>query len=121
MEDNKYQRLVDDAKRYARMHLNLLRLEVLDKTSRVLSLFLLIILAMFTVLAAFAFFALAVAAALAPTLGTVASLCIVGGALLVVLLIIFLLRKQLIINPIVTVLSKIMFHTENADDHDEKE
>ncbi len=121
MEDNKYQRLVDDAKRYARMHLNLLRLEVLDKTSRVLSLFLLIILAMFTVLAAFAFFALAVAAALASTLGTVVSLCIVGGALLVVLLIIFLLRKQLIINPIVAVLSKIMFHTENADDHDEKE
>lgn len=119
-KDNKYQRLIDDSKEYARMRCDLVRLEVLEKTSRVLSLFLLIILGLFLVLAACTYFALAVAAALQPALGAVAALCIVGGVFLLVLLALFLFRKQIIVNPIVSQLSEIMFHDQTASDHEEE-
>lgn len=119
-KDDKYQRLINDGKEYARMRYDLLRLEILEKTSRVLTLFLLIILGLFLVLAACTYFALAVAAALQPALGAVAALCIVGGVFLLVLLIVFLFRKQLIINPIISQLSEIMFHDQTPSDHDEK-
>lgn len=120
-KENKYQRLIDDGKEYARMRYDLLRLEVLEKTSRVLALFLLIILGLFLVLAAFTYFALAVAAALQPTLGAVAALCIVGGVFLLILLTLFLFRKQIVVNPIVAQLSDIMFHEQTTSDHEQDE
>ncbi len=119
--ENKYQRLINDSKEYARMRYDLLRLEVLEKTSRVLALFLLIILGLFLVLAAFTYFALAVAAALQPTLGAVAALCIVGGVFLLILLVLFLFRKQIVVNPIVAQLSEIMFHEQTESSHEEDE
>ncbi len=119
--ENKYQRLINDSKEYARMRYDLLRLEVLEKTSRVLALFLLIILGLFLVLAAFTYFALAVAAALQPTLGAVAALCIVGGVFLLILLVLFLFRKQIVVNPIVAQLSEIMFHGQTESSHEEDE
>ncbi len=119
--ENKYQRLINDSKEYARMRYDLLRLEVLEKTSRVLALFLLIILGLFLVLAAFTYFALAVAAALQPTLGAVAALCIVGGVFLLILIVLFLFRKQIVVNPIVAQLSDIMFHEQTESSHEENE
>lgn len=119
--ENKYQRLINDSKEYARMRYDLLRLEVLEKTSRVLALFLLIILGLFLVLAAFTYFALAVAAALQPTLGAVAALCIVGGVFLLILIVLFLFRKQIVLNPIVAQLSDIMFHEQTESSHEEDE
>ncbi len=119
--ENKYQRLINDSKEYARMRYDLLRLEVLEKTSRVLALFLLIILGLFLVLAAFTYFALAVAAALQPTLGAVAALCIVGGVFLLILIVLFLFRKQIVVNPIVAQLSDIMFHEQTESSHEEDE
>ncbi len=119
--ENKYQRLINDSKEYARMRYDLLRLEVLEKTSRVLALFLLIILGLFLVLAAFTYFALAVAAALQPTLGAVAALCIVGGVFLLILIVLFLFRKQIVVNPIVVQLSDIMFHEQTESSHEEDE
>lgn len=119
--ENKYQRLINDSKEYARMRYDLLRLEVLEKTSRVLALFLLIILGLFLVLAAFTYFALAVAAALQPTLGAVAALCIVGGVFLLILIVLFLFRKQIVVNPIVAQLSEIMFHEQTESSHEEDE
>ena len=103
------------------MRYDLLRLEVLEKTSRVLALFLLIILGLFLVLAAFTYFALAVAAALQPTLGAVAALCIVGGVFLLILIVLFLFRKQIVVNPIVAQLSEIMFHEQTESSHEEDE
>lgn len=119
--ENKYQRLINDSKEYARMRYDLLRLEVLEKTSRVLALFLLIILGLFLVLAAFTYFALAVAAALQPALGAVAALCIVGGVFLLILIVLFLFRKQIVVNPIVAQLSEIMFHEQTESSHEEDE
>ena len=119
--ENKYQRLINDSKEYARMRYDLLRLEVLEKTSRVLALFLLIILGLFLVLAAFTYFALAEAAALQPTLGAVAALCIVGGVFLLILIVLFLFRKQIVLNPIVAQLSDIMFHEQTESRHEEDE
>lgn len=119
--ENKYQRLINDSKEYARMRYDLLRLEVLEKTSRVLALFLLIILGLFLVLAAFTYFALAVAAALQPTLGAVAALCIVGGVFLLILIVLFLFRKQIVVNPIVAQLSEIMFHEQTESSHEKDE
>ncbi len=121
MSDDKYQKLIRDGKQYVRMRYDLLRLELLEKMSRILAVILLIIVATFLILAAFIYFTFAIVAWLQPMLGTVVPLCIVGGFFVLLLLILILLRKKLFVNPIISILSGILFDKNPQIDENEAE
>ena len=53
MADNNYQQLIDDSKRYLRMRYDMLRLELLEKLSRIVALILLVVVSTVLALATF--------------------------------------------------------------------
>ena len=62
MADNNYQQLIDDSKRYLRMRYDMLRLELLEKLSRIVALILLVVVSTVLALAAFVYFTFALVA-----------------------------------------------------------
>ncbi|NCC99188.1 MAG: hypothetical protein EOL95_05710 [Bacteroidia bacterium] len=114
--DPEYKQLLNDAKEYISLRYDLLRLEVLEKLSLILSLFILIVVSVMLALVAFVYFSLAFAYYLKSLLGSMTpGLCIIGGIFILMLILIALLRKQLIINPLIKHVSKILF--KDNDNH----
>ena len=68
--DPEYKQLLNDAKEYISLRYDLLRLEVLEKLSLILSLFILIVISVMLALAAFVYFSLAFAYYLKSLLGS---------------------------------------------------
>ncbi|MGN0186503.1 MAG: phage holin family protein [Paludibacteraceae bacterium] len=121
MIDNNYQHLIDDSKRYLRMRYDMLRLELLEKLSRIVALLLLVMVSTVLGLAAFIYFTFAFVAWLKPWLGTVVPLCIVGGVFVLLLIVGIIFRKQLFINPLVSQLSHILFYETPKSENNETE
>lgn len=103
-----FQQLYDDVKKYVSLQSEYLKVEFVEKLTILLSTLLIIIL--ITVLAIIALFYLffSLAYALLPIVGGLsASFCIIAGIYLILIGILFLLRKQLVINPLVKFLSNL--------------
>lgn len=112
MEQNDYQRLLNDAKQYAHMRYDLLKLELLEKLSRIIAFLLVVIIALVLALTAFVYFSLALAYALKPLLGGMGwSLCIIGVIFLGLLFVLYRQKEKLFLTPIITKLSQILFET----------
>lgn len=108
--DPEYKQLLNDTKEYISLRYDLLRLEVLEKLSLILSLFILIVISVMLALAAFVYFSLAFAYYLKSLLGSMTpGLCIIGGIFILILILIVAFRKQFIINPLIKRISKILF------------
>lgn len=122
MESN-YQRLIDDSKEYARMQLDLLRLELLEKLSRILTLIAVGAIALAMILAAFMYLSLALAEWLAPIFGGRGiPLVIIGGLFLLIMAAVILFRRKLFLEPLLRSLSAILFEKKETpagqtDDH----
>ena len=102
MEDNKYEKMAEDVKSYAQMRYDLLRLELLEKGSRIISLIVVIIIAVVLALAAFGYFSFALVVLLEPCFGSfIPPLCIVGGLFILLLVLVVLFRNQLFLNPLI--------------------
>ena len=119
MADNNYQQLIDDSKRYLRMRYDMLRLELLEKLSRIVALILLVVVSTVLALAAFVYFTFALVAWLTPLLGAVLPLCIVGGIFVLMLILGIVFRKPLFINQMVAHLSHILFYETPNSENDE--
>ncbi|MCI7430135.1 MAG: phage holin family protein [Bacteroidales bacterium] len=121
MADSTYQHLIDDSKRYLRMRYDMLRLELLEKLSRIVALILLVVVSTVLALAAFIYFTFALVAWLTPMLGAVLPLCIVGGVFVLLLILGIVFRKSLFINPLISQLSHILFYETPKSESDENE
>lgn len=119
-----YQKLLEDGKSYLKLRYDLLRLELLDKLSLILGLLVLIIVALFILLAAMAYFSVALVGWMANSMPVSLACCILGGVLLVILPVVYLLRYHLFINPFIKLFSRKLFSPKEDDvmnyENDEK-
>ncbi len=119
-DENHYKELTDEVKAYMQTRYNLLRMELLEKTSRIVALVLFTLVATCLALAALGYFSMALLVWLSTIFGSIVEpICIVGGGFLILLCVVYLARKTLFVNPIVRQLSKIMFQKNKKQQHDE--
>lgn len=116
MSDEQYQQLLRDSRSYLNTQFDLLRLNLLEKLSRIIGLILFALVAILLVFAIFGFSAVAVAFVLAQWLPLWASFLIIGGVFLLALILAIAFRKQWFINPIVCALSAILFSDSPASE-----
>lgn len=114
--DSEYQKLLDEAKEYASLKFELLKLNLLEKLSLILTLFVVVIIAVVLMLVALTYFSLASVYALKGVLGGVAvGFCIVGGLFVALTILVLIFRKQWILNPLIKSLSNILFKEDEKD------
>lgn len=111
-----YKKLLDDSKGYLKTRYDLLRLELLDKLSLILGLLVLIIVALFLLLGAIAYFSVALIGLLADVMPVWAACCILGGVMLIILPMLFFMRKKWFIDPFIKLLSSTLFTPKDSDE-----
>jgi hypothetical protein len=109
MESPEYKKLLDDTKVYFNARYDLLKLELLEKLSRIIGLVILALVVVLLVFGAFAFFGMALIFLLSKVLPLTASCCILGAIFLLVMTLAILFKESWFINPVVQQLSKILF------------
>ena len=109
MDNSEYRKLLNDTKAYLGTRYNLLRLELLEKLSRIIGLILLALVVVLLALGAFAFFGMAMVFVLSQVMPLWASCCILGGVFVLVIILAFIFKVQWFIDPAVKSLSKILF------------
>lgn len=124
MNTELYQRLLADGKQYLRTRYDLLRLELLEKMSRIIALLLMVLTCMILLLAALFYFSFAVVELLSNLVGRIPAVCIIGGFFLVLVLAGYALRNRLFLNPMIRLLSDILFREpkdKDIDDHEQND
>lgn len=116
MEDD-YKKLVTDCKSFLKTKYDLLRLELLDKLSIILGLLVFIIVGLFILLAAVAYFSLAIIDWMATCMPISVAYCIFGGVLLLLLLTLYIMRKKWFVDPFIKLLSSSLFASEITDEN----
>jgi hypothetical protein len=109
MDNSDYKKLLDDTKSYLNSRYDLLRLEILEKLSRIIGLIILALVVVLLIFGALAFFGMALMFLLSKVLPYGISCCILGGVFLLVILLAVLFKERWFINPTVKSLSKILF------------
>lgn len=108
-EKNSYERLWEQLKEYLRLNVENTKLTVAEKiTVAVTAAAMALIAILFGVIVLF-FISVALADLLTKAVGTFWSFMIIGGAYLLLFLIIFLLRRQLIANPVSRFMTRLFF------------
>ncbi|MBR3647914.1 MAG: phage holin family protein [Paludibacteraceae bacterium] len=115
MDNADYNKLLNDAKSYLGAQYDLLRLELLDKMSRIIGLIIMALVIVLLVFGAFAFFGMALVFLLSQVMELSTSCCILGGIFILIIALAYAFRNYLFINPVVGQLSKILFAEENSD------
>ena len=109
-EDDAYKAMAKDAKEYADLQLQLFKLNLVEKSSQILSLLVVIIAGAILLMAAFVFFSLVFVLWMKNLTGSMMTGFVILGAFFIVLFILFwLLRKKIMINPMIKKLSAILF------------
>lgn len=115
MDSPEYKKLLDDTKTYFNARYDLLKLELLEKMSRIIGLVILALVVVLLVFGAFAFFGMALIFLLSKVVPLTVSCCILGAVFLLVILLAILLKEKWFINPVVQQLSKILFAEPTAE------
>ena len=90
-----YKKLLEDSKAYLKTRYDLLRLELLEKLSLILGLLVLIIIAALLLMAAIAYFSVALVGWMATCMPVSVACCILGGVLLIILLVLWIFRQRI--------------------------
>ena len=115
MDNSEYQKLLDDTKSYLNSRYDLLKLELLEKLSRIIGLIVLALVVVLLIFGAFAFFGMALMFLLSKVMPLTISCCILGAVFLLVIVLAIALKEYWFINPVVKSLSKILFAESNND------
>ncbi len=114
--DQEYQKFADEIKEYASLNYKMFKMNLLEKLSLILTMFVLVMVVVVLVLAALTYFSLAAIYALKETLGGMAmGLTIVGGVFIIITALVLIFRKQWILNPLIKSLSNILFREDEKD------
>ena len=109
-----FQQLYNDLKKYVELQTDYLKVEFVEKLSILLSTLLIVIIAIILVVAGLFYLFFSLAYALVPLVGSLAiSFLIISGIYLLLIIFLFILRKKLIINPLVRFLSKLFLNKTN--------
>ena len=114
--DDVYKSLVNNAKDYVDLQFQLLRLNIVEKTSQILSLLIVIIAGTILLTAAFVYFSMMFVLWMKTVTGSLTYGFLIIAAFFLLLFILFiLLRKKIIINPIIKAMSSILFKDSEAE------
>ena len=109
MDNSDYKKLLDDTKSYLNSRYDLLRLEILEKLSRIIGLIILALVVVLLIFGALAFFGMALMFLLSKVVPYGVSCCILGAVFLLVVLLAVHFKESWFISPAVKSLSKILF------------
>ena len=111
-----YQKLWDDAKKYLQLRYDLMRVELLEKTSQIASILLTIIVALLLGIIIFTYLSALLLFWLKTIFGSfIPGLCIVLGIHLILLVLVIVFRKQWILHPLISSFSKILYSDNDSD------
>ena len=111
-----YQKLWDDAKKYLQLRYNLMRVELLEKTSQIASILLTIIVALLLGIIIFTYLSALLLFWLKTIFGSfIPGLCIVLGIHLILLVLVIVFRKQWFLHPLISSFSKILYSDNDSD------
>ena len=103
-----FQQLYADVKKYVELQAEYLKVEFVEKLTILVSTLLIIIIITVLAIAALFYLFFSLAYALEPLLGSLAiSFAIISGIYVLLILFLVILRKRLVINPLVNFLSKL--------------
>lgn len=117
-----YKSFVKEAKDYIQMNYDLFRLNLVEKLSVIISLILALFIGILLIIVAFVYFSIAFIFWTEPFFSSlIPGFLIWGGVFGLLFLVFYLLRKRIFVNPIIKILSKIIFNepkkpTENEDE-----
>jgi hypothetical protein len=119
--ENKYRKLSEDAKEYLKMRYDLLRLELLEKLSLIVSLVLLIVISVVFLLSAFMYASLALVFYLRNIWGSpVPGFLLLCGVFLAIAALLFVMKEKWFVNPLIKQLSAILFKDESTEEEVKK-
>ena len=120
--DDVYKSLVNNVKDYADLQLQLLKLNIVEKTSQILSLLIVIIAGTILLMAAFVYFSMMFVLWMKTLTGNLTyGFLIIAGFFLLLFILFVLLRKKMIINPIIKKMSSILFNESGETEVDDEE
>ena len=120
--DDVYKSLANNAKDYVDLQFQLLKLNIVEKTSQILSLLIVIIAGTILLTAAFVYFSMMFVLWMKTVTGSLTYGFLIIAAFFLLLFILFiLLRKKLIVNPIVKKMSTILFKSEEEMEVEDEE
>jgi len=120
--DDVYKSLVNNVKDYADLQLQLLKLNIVEKTSQILSLLIVIIAGTILLMAAFVYFSMMFVLWMKTLTGSLTyGFLIIAGFFLLLFILFVLLRKKMIINPIIKKMSSILFSESGEMEVDDEE
>jgi len=109
-----FQQLYDDVKKYVELQTEYIKVEFVEKLTILLSALLIIALILVLAIAALFYLFFSLAYALEPVLGSLAlSFGIISGIYAALIVIFVLLRRQIVINPLVKFLTNLFLKTPN--------
>ena len=109
METN-YKEVISEVKSYASMRFDLIRLELLEKLSKIISLILLVFVCILVSIIIFTYLSILLLLWLNDVFSSmIPGVCIVAGVYAIALTAMIIFRKKFFLNPIVGALSKIIF------------
>lgn len=107
--NNGFQQFFADIKEYITLQTDYLQVGLVEKLTKLLSKLILALIGFVFVIGTLFFLLFAVAYALAPILGFVLSFAIIGVFFVFLLLVVVLLRKQLIVNPLLRIMIDVFY------------
>ena len=117
-----YKQLLEECKQYASMRYDLLRLELLEKISKIFSLLLLAMVGIALVIIIFVYLSVLLLIWLEGIFASmVPGVCIVAGIYTLALICIIACKDKIFLNPMIRSLSKIIFSEENKNVEPEKQ
>ena len=120
LKDDEYKKLYKSARDYADLQLQLFKLNLVEKSSQILSFVVGIIAGALLLTVAFVYFSMIFVLWMKQLTGHIMWGFLIVGALFILLFILFfLLRNKLIINPFIRKMSSILFKTEDEESEDE--
>ncbi len=109
-----YQKLWDETKKYLQLRYDLLRVELLEKSSQIISIMLMVIIAILLGIIIFTYLSVLLLVWLETLFGSIIpGLCIVLGIHVLLLILVVAFRKQWFLHPLIKSFSKILYSNES--------
>ncbi len=109
-----FQQLYDDVKKYVELQIEYIKVDFVEKMTILLSALLIIALVLVLVIAALFYLFFSMAYAFEPALGSLAlSFGIISGIYVVLIVVFILLRRQIVINPLLKFLTNLFLTKPN--------
>ncbi len=121
MDNQLYQKLVDEIKSYLQVRYDLVRLSVLEKMSKILGLVLVTFVVILLIFVFLSLGAVALSILLAQWLPTWSAFLIVGALVLVLMALTIIFREKWFLDPLVRTLSTILFADKSEESSNQPE